>query len=469
MKQRVLCYLTILVVLVGLLVSCGPAPTVEEPTAPPSAETEAPSEETEAPQVELTPLEQWAAGIRAEYEGTTLRLAVASHPSIEAFRQMTPDFEALTGITVIWDEMEEGVLADKLLIEASAGRSSYDVIMNCPEFTPALVELGVIEPLDRYIQDESTSPEWFDYEDILAAYRDMLSYEGQHYGIPFAGETVFLFYRQDLFDEYDVAVPQTFEELLQTAAFFQGKEEGLSGISMRTRLGWECTYMWSVFIFPFGGYIIDPDSGAAGLNDPGTVASLEYMIDLLEYAPVGVESFSFPEAWDAFMQGKTAMMVEASAAAPEVENPDKSVVAGNVGYAPMPAGPAGAYSGVWGWGLSITASSENQDAAWALITYLTSKELQDEYIANGGIVSRSSALSDPARQAQYPYYQAILDTLEQAAELQEQGLGVVVMIPEWSQISEIMGAEAARAIAGEISAQAAADNMQVQVEAILPQ
>ena len=225
--------------------------------------------------------------------------------------------------------------------------------------------------------------------------------------------------------------------------------------------------MWSVFIFPFGGRIVDPETGEPQLNAPETVASLEYMIDLLQYAPVGVESFSFPEAWDAFMQGKTAMMIEASAAAPEVENPEKSVVAGQVGYAPMPAGPAGAYSGVWGWGLAMTAGSEQKEAAWALITYLTSKALQEEYLANGGIVSRASVLSDPEQQDKYPYYQAILDTLEQAADLLEQGLGVVLMIPEWSQISEIIGTEGARAVAGEITPEEACDSMQAQVEEIL--
>ncbi|HHE72231.1 MAG TPA: sugar ABC transporter substrate-binding protein, partial [Chloroflexi bacterium] len=373
MRRSVSFYLVVIALLVGMLAACGPRPTPVE-TPPPATEETAPpqaTEETETPEVEKSPVEQWAEAVRAEYEGTELRIAVASHPSIEAFKRMTPRFEELTGIKVIWDEMEEGVLADKLLLDATAGTTSYDVVMTCPEFTPALVDLGMLEPLDGWIQDPDKTPTWFDYEDILAAYRDMLSYHGQHYGIPFAGETVFLFYRQDLFDKYGVEVPQTMDQLLETAAFFHGKEEGLSGISMRTRLGWEFTYMWSVFIFPFGGRIVDPETGEPQLNAPETVASLEYMIDLLQYAPVGVESFSFPEAWDAFMQGKTAMMIEASAAAPEVENPEKSVVAGQVGYAPMPAGPAGAYSGVWGWGLAMTAGSEQKEAAWALITYLT--------------------------------------------------------------------------------------------------
>ena len=56
------------------------------------------------------PIEDWAAGIKEAYGGTTITVAVASHPSIEAFKTMIPRFEELTGITVVLDEMEEGQL-----------------------------------------------------------------------------------------------------------------------------------------------------------------------------------------------------------------------------------------------------------------------------------------------------------------------------------------------------------------------
>jgi len=448
--------LIVMLLLASLLWGCA---------APPSPTPEA----TAPPVEELSAFDQWLKDTKATFEGTEIKVAVASHPSIEAFKKMTPEFEEKTGIKVAWDEMEEGALAEKLLIDASAGTTSYDVIMNCPEFTPSLVDVGMLESIDSFLQNPATNPDWFDYEDIETAYRDMLSYNGKHYGVPFAGETVFLIYRKDIFEKHNLNVPTTMDELLDTAKTIQEKEPGMAGISMRTRLGWEFTYMWSVLIFPFGGRIVDPQTQKAGLNNPETLDSLKYFIDLAGYGPVGISAFSFPEAWDAFMQGKAGMMLEASAAAPEVENPEKSVVVGNVGYAPVPAGPAGAYSGVWGWGFAITKDSTKKDAAWAFISYMTSKEKQDDYLANGGIVSRVSRLQDTEQQAKFPYYQAILQTLEQAAALQEQGLGVVLMIPAWSQISEVMGTEGSRALTKEITPEEATESMQTQVSAILGQ
>jgi len=442
---------TTVVLLATLVTACGPK-TTPVPTIAPAQPTAALA----------GGLDEWAAAVKAKYAGTELKLAVASHPSIESFKKMTPEFEALTGMKVTWDVMEEGQLADKLLLEASSGKTDYDIIMSCPEFTPSLVDVGFLEPLDAYLGDSAKSPDWFAPDDIVAAYRDMISYQGKYYGIPFAGETVFLFYRKDIFEKYGLKVPTTMDELKTTAAAIQEKEPGIAGISMRTRLGWEFTYMWSVFIFPFGGRIIDPTTNKPGFDLPGTKSSLEYFADLAQYAPKGVESFSFPEAWDAFMQGKVGMMVEASAAGPEVENPEKSLVAGKVGYAPMPAGPDGAYSGVWGWGFAITAGSEQKEAAWDLIVYLTSKAKQEEYVANGGIPSRSSWLEDPANQAKYPYYQATLATLQQSADLLSKGLGVVIMDPRWSQLSEIIGTEGSKVLTKENTIDQALSNMQSQ-------
>lgn len=456
-KKRFIIRITALLIIFAMIGACTPTQT-QTPEAPVE----------EAPAEELSPIEEWAKGVNDELGGTEIKIAAASHPSTEAFKKMTPRFEEITGIKVVIDEMEEGALGQKLLLEMSAPTSDYDIIMSYPEAMPSMVDAEYLMPLDEFIQDSSLTPDWYDYEDILQPYRDMLAIEGKHYGVPFAGETVFLFYQCDLFEEHGREVPKTMDELKETAAYFQENVEGVAGLSWRTRVGWEMTYMWSVFIFPFGGEMLDPTMTTPGFNKPETIASLQYMIDMMEYAPPGVESFSFSEAWDAFMQGKTAMMVEASAAAPEVENPEKSVIAGNVCYAPMPAGPAGAYSGVWGWGYGIPNKSEKKEAAYAYMMYTTSKGMQDEYIDNGGIVSRTSYLTDPEKQAQFSYYQTIIDTLKQAADLMDKGYSVVIPIPEWNTLSDIAGTEGGKALVGQQTAEEAGEKIQAQVEEILP-
>ena len=412
-------------------------------------------------------MDEWAASVRAANEGTEIIIAVASHPSVEAFKPMIREFEEMTGITVRLDEVEEGQLGQKLTLEVANNVTSYDAVMASVERNPRLASAGYSEPLEAWINDSMITPDWFDYEDILSAYRDLFLWEGQHWAIPFAGESVFLFYRSDLFEEHGISVPTTYDELLEAACYFENEVDDISGVSFRARLGWEFTYTWSIFLFPFGGRMVDPMTGAPTLDVPGTADSLNYMKALAECAPVGVESYSFPEAWDAFALGKAAMMVEATAAAPEMENPDKSFVAGNIGYAQLPTGPAGSFTGVWGWGLAMTAASENKDATWALMTYLTGRGTQDQYLAGGGIPSRSSSLGDEELQMANPYYGATLESLAQAGNLFAEGLSVVVPIPEWGPFSEIMGNEGARAFIGEITVEEAIASMQAQAEELL--
>ena len=233
------------------------------------------------------PIEEWAAGIKEQYGGTTITVAVASHPSVEAFKQMIPRFEELTGITVVLDEMEEGQLGQRMLLEVSAESASYDAMMTAIEWSPLVASSGYATPLEPWIESDIT-PDWFNYEDILQAYRDMFLWEdGMHYGIPYAGETVFMFYREDLFEEHGIDVPTTYDEVLAAAQYFSENVDGVDGISYRARLGWEFTYMWSIFLAPFGGMMVDPATGDVALDSPGTVASLEYIRDLWQYGPVG--------------------------------------------------------------------------------------------------------------------------------------------------------------------------------------
>lgn len=74
-------------------------------------------------------LEEWGAEVKAKLGGTEITVAMATHPSTDAFRAMVAEFEQLTGITVRWDIMEELYLHDKILTEHAAATGRYDVVM----------------------------------------------------------------------------------------------------------------------------------------------------------------------------------------------------------------------------------------------------------------------------------------------------------------------------------------------------
>lgn len=350
----------------------------------------------------------WAEAVKSQYGKTTLKVAAITHPATDAFKKMIPDFESLTGIKVTVTEMEETIYYEKLNLWVLGG-ITWDGIYAAGEAIPTLAMMNEqIIPLDSFIANESLTPEWFDFSDIVPAYRDTMIYQGKTYGIPFAGETVLVMYRKDLFEQYNKTPPETYEELLDLAKFFHKIDGKISGVSIRAQTGGlQNVWAWSSFLYGYNGSMITETLPyQLEFTKTETIDSLEYFIDLTKYGPEDIVGFSFPEAWTNFKLGKSAMLVEASAAAPIIEDPEFPV-AGKVGYAKFPRGPAGECVFVGSTGLTIPETCKHKEAMWSLIVWLTSKYSSSKYLEYGGIVSRTSNLEEET----YPYYKAILDTL----------------------------------------------------------
>lgn len=450
--------LTVLVIFAVLIAACGGSDQTADTGADAGDGT---AETDQAATADGDGVAAWLEAVRAEHEGEEVVVLMASHPSTTAFQEIVTPFEEATGVTVSFDVLEEGAMVEKNLLECSSESDTYDVWMIAVEGVARMSETGCAAPLNDRIAE---APEFFDAEDLMPAYRELMENNDEAWAVPFAGESVFLMYRKDLFDEAGVEVPQTWEELRDVAARFH--EGDVAGVSFRARRGWEFTYEYSVFLFPFGGMILDPETGEPAIGEQGAVDALEYMTSLKEYAPVGIEGFSFPEAWQAMQTGQVAMAVEATAAAPEIEDPEQSIVSGNVGYAPLPEGPEGAYTGVWGWGLGVNGFTEKKDVAWDVITWLTSRHTHQDYVDAGGTTSRASAFQDPANRETYPFYEAVEQALEQAEALTAEGLSVVPKDRNWHLYSESIGNYGAQAFAGQMGAQEAVEQMQAEMEDI---
>jgi len=420
------------VVILTMLVGCvAPAP----PAAP------APGEEVAAAPAVSDEVAAWADAVKAQCDGTRLNLAVSTHPSVEAFRAMTPDFMALTGIQVTYDELAEGQAKDKQFLEATGHTGLYDVLMMDSFWVPEYVAKQVALPLDEFVGDPNLTPAWFDWEDILPAFRNGLGmYEGKIYGVPFAGETRFLAYRKDLFEKYGQKVPETLDEMLEAARFFNGKEEGLYGIGHRAQTGIFFASGWLTHVYDFGDGFVDQQNWTSRMTEPDVQQSLEWFTEMLKTAPPDVLNYTHEEATSAFNTGRTAMWFDSTALVPWLEDPERSQIVGKIGYVKGPVGPNGAGGGTLaGWDYAISPDSQNQECAWAYIMYMTSKEMAKQYIADGGVPGRTSTFMDPDFQATNPSAQAQLDAYAQADELLTRNLHWIPPTPVLGKILDRIG------------------------------
>ena len=72
---------------------------------------------------------------------------------------------------------------------SATASGAFDLYMIDCTMVAELAQQGYVESLETYLADPVMTPAWFDYEDILPAYRSLGDYEGNVYAIPIAGES----------------------------------------------------------------------------------------------------------------------------------------------------------------------------------------------------------------------------------------------------------------------------------------
>ncbi len=152
-------------------------------------------------------------------------------------------------------------------------------------------------------------------------------------------ESYILAYRKDIFDQHNIKVPTTLEEM--AAAAQQVKEKaGIPGIVARGTPS--VASMGTGFIsglksYTDGKWSEFDDKLNAQFDDPRSVKFTELWIDMIrDSGPPNWANMQWYDAKEAFTAGQAGMVADADFFAAGYEDPEKSKVAGKVGYALLP-------------------------------------------------------------------------------------------------------------------------------------
>jgi ABC-type glycerol-3-phosphate transport system substrate-binding protein len=101
--------------------------------------------------------------------------------------------------------------------------------------------------LDEFINNSVLNQYW-NAEELVPTYLKAMQHEGKTYGFPVYGESIFLMYRKDLFQEYGINVPTTMTGLEAAARTIKEKSNGsIAGITLqgqRRKGTWENLRDW---------------------------------------------------------------------------------------------------------------------------------------------------------------------------------------------------------------------------------
>lgn len=326
------------------------------------------------------------------YEGTEITMVTTLSGPIRAAQNNLEEFEEQTGIKVNFEIYEFQEAINKVQISAAGGGGDIDVICYRPvQETTTWYENGYFEVLNDYIEAAGDD---YNYNDFFESAREATQVDGNIVGIPYLMEGEILWYNKDLFEKYDVEVPTTFDELLEVAEACYDPDNNSYGIALRGE-GNGAVTQFSGFLYGFGGDFYD-EEGNATMNTPEALAALEYYAKLIQYGPDGMAALGQTESVNWFNQGLTAMRIDAYSQTFNHTDPEQSTISDKVGYAMFPEGPIGEstpYNTV-AWAYGISSSSQNKEAAWEFIKWISSPEMEVQGMLESGWSARASAWAD---------------------------------------------------------------------------
>ena len=337
-----------------------------------------------------------------KYAGTSLYLGMNKHIYTTTIRKVIDEFTAKTGIKIVIDEYAQDEFMNKRLVDLSSGAGAFDIVMMDSIATQA-AQAGWIENLDPWFERKDlVDKKAYNFQDLSPSFRKAFTVNGSTYAIPVSGEKQILYYRKDIFKEKNLKVPATFDELFETAKTL--KKEYPAGILLRGQKMHTVSNTTGV-ICSYGGKISDDPAkyNKAVFNSPEGIKGADmYTTMAREFGPAGVGNYTWYECVSDFQQGKAPMYLDMSVFMSQFEDKEKSLVAGKVGYAPMPAGPAGSKPTGGAWAISMSTASKKKDAAFMFLSWVTSPEVCVKLALEGGISARSSVLGHPSLAAKYP-------------------------------------------------------------------
>jgi multiple sugar transport system substrate-binding protein len=365
------------------------------------------------------------------FAGAKIRFMNNTHDwSTGLIPKALPEFEKLTGIKVQWEVLAENQFRQKLTLELSSNPDSVDGYMSLPSWDGmAFYQSGWYEPVEKFLKSpDLTSPD-FDFKDFFPSCTQIATIKNTLVGVPLYPEVQMLYYSKDKFREKKLKVPETFEEFAAAAEKLYDKNTKYAGYVSRGD-GIQAVYTLAPFVFGMGGRWLD-ENGRPDLTSDAFVKALElYSGTLRKYGPPGIAGQTWAQNQVVFGQGSAGMNTDSSNFISTYEDPKKSKLAGKVGYAPVPRGPAGVRSSLIAWCLSIGSKSKNKEATWLFLQWLASKEMVLRQAKMKLPVGRESVWKSPEFQSSMSkeWLDAFAKQLPTAAVNQANPL--VVQVPE---------------------------------------
>lgn len=252
---------------------------------------------------------------------------------------------------------------EKLKTALKAGSGAPDVVHMTFEYVPTFRQIEGLADISEYGANDLKA----DYAGWTWA---QVSEGDSVFAMPWDSGPMALLYRKDVFDEFGLQVPETWEQFAQQAEKLHKANPQLYLADFTPEdAGWIAGFFWQAGARPFG---VDGDTVSLDLDGPEVQRVSEYWGDLVERDLVAAKPGFTNEWYRALAQGTYATW-PAAAWGPVFLEGVAGESKGKWRAAPLPQWEADAQeSGNWGGStLAVTTQSEYPEEAAELAKWLT--------------------------------------------------------------------------------------------------
>ncbi len=267
---------------------------------------------------------------------------------------------------------------------ALASHSAPDLISLNLVYAPYLADAGQL--LD--ITDKAH--QLADLAKLNKSELDLGTWNGRIYALPFTGDASALFYNKDLFKQAGLdpdKPPTNWAEMKADAQKITALGNGDYGYYFPgSGSGWNL-FTFTPYVWASGGDVLSGEgpSQKAELTSPAVKDALAFYRELWTAGviPKSAQTDDGTQILSLFEAGKIGMLANGAFAYSELKTKYPNL---NYGITPIPGNAGGHASFAGGDTLAITKDTQNADAAWDFLTWATSRDVQEKYIAGAGVV-----------------------------------------------------------------------------------
>lgn len=399
-------------------------------------------------------------GLGTAENPVTIRMVANQSFAPQWQEQLVPEFnKAFPYINVEIEGVPYEEILTKSMLDLTAADPAYDIIIADDPWTPQLAQTGGLLDLKSDTVAAWTAED-YDWDDFYAAPLASSEWDGVQYGVPLRSNVLARFVNKSLYEDAGLPVPdenQTWDEFLAEGEQLVRDTNGdgtadVWALSTMWTRGTLTPTVWQTILNANGGALFDDEMNPTFDSDLGAEA-LQLHKDMLDIAPPGAEAHNFDEPLAAFRGGTVANMFLWGSVyyGTAVDPATTTLTPDQVTVMTMPAGSEGPSSHRGVWSGSINKNSDNAEAAWALLQWMSSKEGEVWSVNTLGVFpARQSTLSstpEAGNEWLVPVFEAIAANFAAAGELE----GWRPRHPQSNAIQEVLADVTSLAMTGELS------------------